>query len=200
MTAPTRRGVFERLQARLRRSLAEPVRQLQLSLALLLGLVVVGTVGYMVLAPPHLHIRVVDALYMTVITLTTVGFQEVFPLDTAGRIFTVVLVVGGVGTAAWAVRNAAEVTLNQTFWVSMQRRRMKEMVMDLRDHYVVCGYGRLGRQIVRDLRARGERFVVLDWSEGVEQELLEARIPHLIADATQEESLEQAGIAHARGL
>lgn len=200
MNLPPGRGALEESQVRVRAALTEPVRRLQLSLALLAGLVVIGTGGYMVLAPPDMHVRIVDALYMTVITLTTVGFQEVFPLGTAGRVFTIVLVVGGVGTAAWAVRNAVEVTLNQTFWVSMQRRRIKETVMDLRDHYIVCGFGRLGRQIVRDLTARGEHFVVLEWSGAVEQELLEARIPHVIADATQEESLQQAGITRARGL
>jgi len=195
-----RRSTTERLTSRLRAALSEPIHQLQLSLALLGILVAAGTLGYAFLPLAERPIEIIDALYMTVITLTTVGFGEIAPLNPAGEVFTIVLVLGGVGTAAWAVSNAAEVMLGQTFWVSMQRRRMKELVMELSDHYIVCGYGRLGRQIVRDLTARGERFVVVDWSSDLEESLLEERIPHLIADATQEESLREAGVQQARGL
>jgi voltage-gated potassium channel len=172
------------------------VRQLQLSIALLLLLVIAGTVGYIVLE----RLGPLDALYMTVITLTTVGFGEVDPLGDAGKLFTIVLIVLGVGSAAWAVSNAAEVMLGQTFWVSVQRRRNRETVMEMKDHYVVCGYGRLGRQIVRDLEARGEPFVVVDEDETLEAELIEQRIPHLLRDATLEETLVDAGVRDARGL
>jgi voltage-gated potassium channel len=172
------------------------VRQLQLSIALLLLLVIAGTVGYIVLE----RLGPLDALYMTVITLTTVGFGEVDPLGDAGKLFTIVLIVLGVGSAAWAVSNAAEVMLGQTFWVSVQRRRNRETVMEMKDHYVVCGYGRLGRQIVRDLEARGEPFVVVDEDETLEAELIEHRIPHLLRDATLEETLVDAGVRDARGL
>jgi voltage-gated potassium channel len=181
---------------RVRQWLAEPVRQLQLSIALLLLLVIVGTVGYVVIE----RMGAVDALYMTVITLTTVGFGEVDPLDGAGKLFTIALIILGVGSAAWAVSNAAEVMLGQTFWVSVQRRRNRETVMEMKDHYVVCGYGRLGRQIVRDLEARGEQFVVVDEDETLEAELIDNRIPHLLRDATLEETLLEAGVRKARGL
>lgn len=196
----SKRPVLDSVTTRIRSALSEPVRQLQLSVALLFLLVAVGTFGYYLLPIAEGQIGLVDALYMTVITLTTVGFEEVVPLNTGGEVFTIVLVVGGVGTAAWAVSNAAEVMLGQTFWVSMQRRRMKELVMDLADHYIICGYGRLGRQIARDLKARGERFIVIDWSEGLEEQLLAEGITHVIADATQEEALQEAGIERARGL
>ncbi len=195
-----RRSTTERLTSRIRTALSEPIHQLQLSLGLLGILVAAGTFGYAFLPLAEQRIGVIDALYMTVITLTTVGFKEVVPLNAAGEVFTIVLVVGGVGTAAWAVSNAAEVMLGQTFWVSMQRRRMKELVMELSDHYIVCGYGRLGRQIVRDLTARGERFVVVDWASDLEETLLAERTPHLIADATKEEALREAGVQQARGL
>ena len=192
----TRLPSAEGLIRRIRRELAEPIRQLQLSLFLLFGLVVMGTVGYMVLEA----MTFVEALYMTVITLATVGFKEVVELDNAGMIFTTVLIVFGVGTAAWAISNAAEVMLGQTFWISVQRRRNRSMVETLKDHYIICGYGRLGRQILRDLKARGEPFIVIDWDDGVEEELLEAHVPHLLADATHESALKDAGIEDARGL
>ena len=72
--------------------------------------------------------------------------------------------------------------------------------MELEDHYIVCGYGRLGRQIVRDLQARGERFVIIDRNTALEEALLEKRIPHIIGDATHDEVLERAGVRRARGL
>lgn len=189
-------GVGSRLTRRLRRVRDEPMRQLRISLGLLFTLVVVGTAGYMVIEGYSL----IDALYMTVITLTTVGFREVEPLDPIGKGFTIGLIVLGVGIAAWAVSNAAEVMLGEAFWSSFQKRRIREAVMGLKDHYVVCGYGRLGRQIVRDLEARGEAFVVIDIQPGVLEELTERNVPNIVADATQEEVLTEAGVEKARGL
>lgn len=186
----------EGLIHRVRRELSEPIRQLQLSVALLFSLIVVGIVGYMVLE----GMTLVQALYMTVITLATVGFKEVVELDNTGMIFTTGLIVVGVGTAAWAISNAAEVMLGQTFWISVQRRRNRSMVETLKDHHIICGFGRLGRQILRDLKVRGEPFIVVDWDEDVEEELLEGKVPHLVADATHEQTLRDAGIEQARGL
>lgn len=181
---------------RLRSGLSHPVRQLKLSLGLLFAVVVLGVVGYMAL----LGLTFVQSLYMTVITLATVGFREVVKLDAVGMLFTTFLIVVGVGTAAWAIRNAIEVMLGQTFWISVQRQRNKDMIDGLRDHYIICGYGRLGRQIHRDLSARGETFVVVDRDEELEAELLTADIPHVIGDATTEEALEAAEIARARAM
>lgn len=186
----------EGLIRRIRSGLDEPVRQFQLSLLLLLGLVGVGVVGYMSLEGYSL----VDAYYMTVITLSTVGFGEVGRLDAAGRIFTTFLIIVGVVVAAWAISNAVEVMLGQTYWKFVQRRKNRAMVEDLKDHHIICGYGRLGRQIIRDLNARGEPFVVIDWNPEVEAELLEHRLHHLIADATNEETLLEAGVTRAHGL
>jgi voltage-gated potassium channel len=173
------RPALEGLIQRVRSELAEPVRQLQLSLLLLVGLVVLGTVGYVILADA----TVVRAFFMTVITLATVGFEEVVDLD-----------------SNQLISNAAEVMLGQTFWISVQRRRNRDMVEDLRDHYIICGYGRLGRQILRDLRARGEQFVVVDWKTELEEELLADEVRHLIGDATNEDTLRSAGIVRARGI
>jgi voltage-gated potassium channel len=187
---------FEGWIHRLRVELSEPIRQLQLSLFLIATLVAVGTAGYMILE----GMTFVQALYMTVITLATVGFKEVVELDTAGMLFTTFLIIVGVGTAAWAISNAAEVMLGQTFWKSVQRRRNRDMLEEMRDHYIICGYGRLGRQILRDLLARGEPFVVVDWNQDLEEELLGSEFAHITDDATSEETLRQAGIERARGM
>jgi voltage-gated potassium channel len=186
-----------RVSDRLRRIRDEPIRQLRISLFLLIALAAVGTIGYALLDERY---SAIDALYMTIITLTTTGFREVYPLSPVGKVFTIGLIVVGVGIAAWAVGNAAEVMLGEAFWSSFQRRRIKEAVMGLTDHYVVCGYGRLGRQIVRDLEARGESFVVMDVDPDVLEGLTDRNVPNLVADATTDDALEQAGVERARGL
>jgi voltage-gated potassium channel len=180
----------------LRRARTDPGRQLRLSLLFLLGLIIAGTAGYRLIE----RLPWIDSLYMTVITLTTVGFGEVHPLSEPGRVFTIGLIVLGVGISAWAVSSAAEVMLGEAFWTAFQQRRVREQVAEMQDHYVVCGYGRLGRQIVRDLDVRGEPFLVVDIDPRLEAELLEKRVPHLIADASQDEALREAGVDRARGL
>ena len=184
------------LPERLRATLAEPVRQLQISLVLMAVLVVVGAAGYMLLE----GFGFLDGIYMTVITLTTTGFKEVQPLSPAGKIFTIFLLIVGVVTAAWVVRNFVEVTLGEAFWQSVRRRRIRNMVEHMEGHYIVCGYGRLGRHIVRDLEARGELYTVIESSGEKQQELLSNRVPHVIGDATHEEVLRAAGIERAIGL
>ena len=181
---------------RVLRSLSEPVRQLQISLFILFLLVLGGTAGYMLIE----GVDWLDALYMTVITLTTVGYGEVVQLSTEGRIFTITLIMLGVGIGAWAVTNAVEVIVGQTLWTAVQSRKIRKRVERMNDHYIVCGYGRLGRRIARDLRARGEAFVVVDWSQALAQEFLEDEVPHLLADAMQDDALKAAGVERARGL
>jgi voltage-gated potassium channel len=90
--------------------------------------------------------------------------------------------------------------LGQTLWLSVQRRKMTQSLAGLRDHYVICGHGRLGTRIERELRARGESFVVVDWTQSLEETFLRQQIPHLIGDATHDDVLSRAGVERARGL
>jgi voltage-gated potassium channel len=196
MTVATRRRGMEVVVDRLRVARKHPARQLRLSLAVLFGLVVAGTFGFMFIEGYDF----LEALYFTVITLTTVGYGEPKPLDAAGRVFAIVLIVMGVSVVAWAASNAVEIMLGEAYWVSRRRERIREVVMRLKDHFVVCGYGRLGRQIVRDLVARGEAFVVIEANAELEDEMAEHEVPHVLGDATQEETLLAAGIENARGL
>lgn len=188
--------VLPSFSRRVRALVTDPLRQFQLSLFLLLLLLAGGTLGYVLLE----SMTVVDGLYMTIITLTTVGFGEVRPLSEGGRIFTMGLILLGVSTLAWAIRNAAEVVIGQQLWLSVRKRRMEDTLKSLNNHYIVCGYGRMGRQIVRDLRARDEPFVVVDMAPKIADELLEERIQHVTGDATRDEVLYEAGIERACGL
>jgi voltage-gated potassium channel len=179
-----------------REVVANPLRRLYLALSALLLLILVGTVGYVML----LGVTVVDAVYQTVITIATVGFSEVAPFTPLARVFTIFLILSGVGITAWAATAAVEVMLGQYFWANVRRRKMEETLLSIRDHFIIGGYGRMGRQIVRDLRARGERFVVIDRNGPGLEELVEQNIPFVAGDATQDEVLLNAGIERARGF
>ncbi len=185
-----------RLNRRLRATLADPIRRVQLSLAFMVGLLATGTLGYTLLE----QMDSLDAFYMTVITITTVGFGEIKPLSAGGRLFTVALVLLGLGGVTAAVSNAAEAVLGQRLWDSLHLRRIEGMIKVMHNHYIVCGYGRMGAQVVRDLRQRGEPFVVIDLSSQNLQPLLDDQLPCLAADATQDSALIEAGVQRARGL
>lgn len=174
----------------------DPISRLRFSIALLLFLNLFGTVMYMILE----QWNPVDALYMTVITIATVGFGEVRELSAGGRLFTIVLIYLGVGAATTAVTNAVGLALGPLLWDNLQHRRMQRMIENLSDHYIVCGYGRMGRQIIRDLQDREEPFVLVDSNEDMEPILLEANIPYVIGDATNDDTLYDAGVERARGI
>lgn len=191
--------MFRRLLLILRRigrgSLEDPVRGFQLSILALIALVFTATGVYMALE----SMSFTDALYMTVITISTVGFGEVNPLSPAGRLFTMALILLGVGIATTTISNAIGIILGPRLWTSIRQRSLERARMKLEGHYIVCGYGRMGRQIAEDLIARGEPFVVVD-KAAVREDLLEANIPFLIGDATADETLTEAGVERARGL
>jgi len=187
-----RRSLWQRVHT----GLQDPVKQLLVSLLLILLIIAMGTVGYMVLEGADWF----DALYMTVITVATVGYGEVIILDRSGRAFTMLLIILGVGAVAWAFTRAFEVTLGEAFWSSVRKQRMKERISRLSGHYIVCGYGRLGRRIVQDLLARGEPCVVIDLAAETEEVLQRDQILYVRGDATRDEVMMQAGVKRARGL
>jgi hypothetical protein len=120
-----------------------------------------GTGGYMMLE----GWRLLDALYMTVITLSTVGFTEVHPLSDAGHLFTIALIMTGVSTAAYAVGTFGEFVIGGRLSGALRRQRMQHEIDRLEGHYIICGYGRVGRQVVDELDARGTRSVVVEPSD-----------------------------------
>ncbi|GAB4571528.1 MAG: potassium channel protein [Anaerolineae bacterium] len=187
---------IEQYTNRFRVALSYPLRRMQLSLFLLAILLVAGTLGYVLLE----GMTLAESLYMTVITISTVGFGEVRPLSQGGRLFTIILILLGVLGVTGAVGNAVEVLLGERVWHSVQKRRMEKWLMTAKDHYVICGYGRIGQQIARDLQARGQAFVVIDQNPENEEHFLEEQINFIIGNATQDEVLIEAGIERARGL
>jgi voltage-gated potassium channel len=173
-----------------------PFARFRLPAVLLAIVIVFGTAGYMAVegwSP-------LDAFYMTIITISTVGFSEIHPLGTAGRIFTSLLIVSGVGTMLYAFGVFAE-TLSEGHFLEFRRvRRLQRQVRELRDHFIVCGYGRMGTQVVREFQQSRHQYVVIDNNpEAVERLRHEDRI-HIEGDAADEAILKEAGIEHAQAL
>jgi len=152
-----------------------------------------GTAGYMLI----LGWGFLDALYMTVITLTTVGYREVQPLSDRGIIFTIILLVGGVGVVFYALTKGAQVILDLEFNQIFRRRRVEKAIRGLKEHYIICGYGRMGKIIAKELREEGVKFVVIEKRPGPYGG---EEIPILKGDATRDETLSEAGIERAAGL
>ena len=178
--------------------LEDPLRRFRASLLLMVLLICFGTGGYMIIE----GLGVVDALYMTIITITTVGFSEIGTPTQASRIFTIVLIVLGVGAGAWAIRNGVEIILGDTLWHSMRMKKMRETINSLENHYIVCGLGRIGEQIVRDMRLRDQDYIIVDTDSERMEEYLEYYPDGLvvIGDATADATLLEAGIERAGGL
>lgn len=155
----------------------------------------VGSIGYMALGWP-----IGDAVYMTGITLTTVGYREVRELDGLGRAWTILVAVAGVGIIFGSVGVVAEAVLSDAVSGRGEAKRMAQAVADLRRHLILCGYGRVGSTVARELAHAGERFVVVDINPA---SLTTAeRDGHLVVvgDATSDAVLLEAGVERARGL
>ncbi len=172
------------------------LRQVGRVLLLGLGVMAVGTGGYMLLEGWDAF----DALYMTVITLTTVGFGEVHPLNRPAQAFTIFLMLAGAGGVLYTLSSGLQYMLEGRLSGELLRRRTRRMVNALRDHVIVCGYGRVGREVARQLHRQGVPFVIVDReTERVALAQGDGWLA-LCADAAKDEGLQAAGIGQARAL
>jgi voltage-gated potassium channel len=167
-------------------------RRLTFAVAALVAVMVGGTIGYVVLG-----FTLLDAVYQTVTTVTTVGFREVQPLSSAGKIFTIVLIVLGVGTALYTLGVVIETVLEGQLPDVFGRRRMEHKITGMSDHVVVCGWGRVGKAVVRELAAQRAQTVIIDNDAS---RLDDAPGPVVLGDATEDDVLERAGLKRARAL
>jgi voltage-gated potassium channel len=163
---------------------------------LVLIAVAYGTTGYMLIEGWTL----LDAFYMTVTTITTVGFGEIHPLSTAGRLFTATLVIGGVATMLYAFGIFAETLAEGQFAAFRRRSRMARDVGAMRDHFIICGYGRIGTQIAREFDRQHVPNVVIELNPEPVARLRRESRRFIEGDAASEDVLRAAGIAHAKGL
>jgi voltage-gated potassium channel len=173
-----------------------PIRRLLLGICVLVFIVAIGVTGYIVIE----GWTFIDALYMTIITITTVGFAEVHPLSLTGKIFSIFIIIGGVGSALYILTATVQSVLEGQFGITMGRRRMKAKIAKLKGHFILCGYGRVGQEIARTFSEEGASFVVIDNNEERIAKAEGDGYICLLADATSDEVLKEAGIERARGL
>jgi voltage-gated potassium channel len=169
-------------------------REVLLSLALIVAVVLVGVLGYGLIEGWDAF----DALYMTVITLTTVGYMEVHPLSHAGRVFTLFLILGGVGVVLGFLSTVAKVLLEKQFSWFLERNNMQKIIDQTEGHTVFCGYGRLSKIAAMQLLQAGMTVVVIEMEDGKLDAAREAGCMVIKGDATRDEILTQAGVARAK--
>jgi voltage-gated potassium channel len=168
-------------------------REIMLASLALLVLFAIGTTGYALIEGWSW----MDGLYMTFITLSTIGFQEIHTLSDAGRLFTLGLGITGIGLLTFVVARSAQLLLASE---RLRERRIMKQINNLSDHYIICGYGRVGQRLAEDLTVAGRPFVVIDIAEDEIAELREENILHVQGNAEDDEVLKKAGIDRARCL
>ncbi|MBV9923768.1 MAG: potassium channel protein [Acidobacteria bacterium] len=166
------------------------------SLAALTGVVAFGTVGFTLIEGWSLA----DSLYMTVMTVTTVGYGPPLPLSPSGRNFSIFFMVLGVGTAGYLLSTAVQSLVRSEILAAYGERRRQREMSKLRGHYIICGAGRVGSRIVRELQRSGVPFVVVESNAALAAQLQVPDMQLLIRDATLDETLLEAGVERATGL
>ncbi len=169
---------------------------LLLTILLAVILVAIGTAGYMLIEDwPML-----DSVYMTVITLSTIGYGEVNPVSQPGRIFTLILIVMGVGFFLYVIGNVVQFLVEGRIRLILGRHKLDKQINQLNNHYIICGYGRMGRAFCRYLIQRGLKFVVLEKSDERVPVMNTDHVLYVTGEATVEENLLKAGIKRASNL
>ena len=171
-------------------------RKIALWAASLLALLLLGSLGFVWLEGWNFF----DALYMTVTTLTTVGYGEIHPLDRIGRIYNMVLILTGMGVMFYIVGSLARVVIEGELQTVLGRRKLIKHIERLKDHYILCGFGRIGEIIARQLQERGLSLVVVEGDPALLARLEAGGYYFINGDATRDEILLEAGIERAKGL
>jgi voltage-gated potassium channel len=163
---------------------------------MLLLVVFAGTIGYKLIE----GWTFLDSLYMTVITITTVGYAEVHPLSPAGRIFSIFLILSGAGTVFYILTTLVRYMLEGEFGIRIGRQRMEDKIRRLSNHFILCGYGRVGEATASTLKEHKVRFIVIEISRENADKAREAGFLIIQDDATKDETLRRAGIDKAGAL
>jgi voltage-gated potassium channel len=169
-------------------------RKIVLSLSFLFFIVCLGVIGYHLIE----KYTFLNSLYMTIITLTTVGFGEVKPLSYYGKVFTMMLAISGVATVAYVFSQIVEFLIN----VSLQNKLLKgrKLMKEIKSHFIICGFGRMGKEIADELKKMKINFVVIEENEDERTVMEEKEILYILEDATKEDVLLKANIKEAKGI
>ena len=174
----------------------DALKQLKFGLLFLFSALVGGTLGYSLIEgwDP------LNSLYMTVITITTVGYREVSPLSHAGMVFTMILILGSVGMVAFIAVGLARFMVEGEVRRIFGRRKLEKSIGNLRNHYIICGYGRIGSYICRELAEKPLPFVIVEKEPSITQRIEDGNYYYINGDATDDEILRKAGIESAKCL
>jgi voltage-gated potassium channel len=172
------------------------VRRLDLAIGILVALVFVGTAGFHFIEGWGWF----DGFYMALTTMSTVGYGEIHPLSHAGRIFNSIFIVAAVTGAGFTIATFSQALIEFEFGKFFGRRRMEHEIANLREHYIICGAGRVGRTVARELRGNGQKCVILEKDPTRAKWAEEEKIPVIVGNASSEEILSKARIDRASGL
>lgn len=156
-------------------------------------IILTGTSGFMFIEGWNFP----DSLYMTIITITTTGFEEVHQLSTEGEIFTLILLMVSFGTMIYIGSMGVQILIESTFF---RRKKMQSKIEKLSDHYIVCGFGRMGNHICTDLKNAGVPFVVIENNPDIQKKLDETEYLYDTGDASSDSTLLRSGVNKAKGL
>lgn len=170
--------------------------RLKTAVIIILFIFILGTIGYNLLE----GFSYLEAFYFTLITLTTIGYGELHSLSMTGRLFTIFLIITGLGTTAYMLSTFGQLIIEGQIFRYYRRQRMEKHMNKLNQHIIVCGYGRLGSVICQELHSMGKPFVVIDKDPEIIEKLSETSFKYLEADATDDEVLIKAGIEKAKIL
>jgi voltage-gated potassium channel len=173
-----------------------PFRRLLPATLILAAVIVIGIVGYESME----DWTFLESTYMVITTLFTVGFQEVRPLSSGGKIFTMFIIVGGVGGAIYLAGQAMEIIVEGEMTGYRKRKRMDKKISQMKQHYIICGFGRVGHQVAQVFENSHIPLVVIDSKKETLDELELKHVPIIIGDATSDNILLEAGIKSAKGL
>ncbi len=172
-------------------------RKLLFALALLLMVAVCGTIGFKLLIPQNTWI---DALFMTAITISTVGLGPVHPLGQAGEVFAIFLIIGGAASVSMALTQGAGLVVEEVFSSQIGRRRMDRKIQSLKGHTIICGFGRMGSAVAEIFAREKIPFVVIEDDPETLVELQERGYLYVRGDATSDDVLQDAGLERAASL
>jgi len=163
---------------------------------MLLILLSFGVIGYRFIS----GLSWIDAIYMTVITITTVGFGEVQPLGVPAKIFTIFLILASVVIVGYAISIITEYILSKNNFEDIKQRKMQKKIDAMSNHIIICGYGRNGKQAAKKLEAYGKPYVIVECNKEIAEKLQEDDIPNVFGNANEDETLYEAGIENASTL
>lgn len=172
------------------------LKRLKTSLILLVLFICIGISGYIIIEKWNF----LDAIYMTIITIASVGYMEVKPLSDAGRVFTIFLIIFGVGVLLFCISTFTAFLVEGELSDILRRRKMEKQITKLKDHYIVCGAGRIGYHIIEELKKTKRQFVVVDTNEETCKKLSEQGILYIKGDATNTSILKSANAVNAKGI